>query len=383
MRKIIRVATVPESLNILLKGQLNFLSENFYITAVSGGGFHLDEIKEREHVEIKPIEMQRRISPFKDFVSLIRLYIFFKQEKPDIVHSITPKAGLLSMLAAKFAGVPIRIHTFTGLIFPYKTGLFQKMLIFMDRLLCWSATNIYPEGLGVKEDLVKYKITNKVLKVIGNGNINGVDLDFFDVKQVNVETLIELKNSLNITEEDFVFIFVGRLVADKGVNELIKSFNVIGKDYKKIKLILVGNYEQDLDPLHVNTLEAIKENKDIIAVGFQKDIRPYLGIANCFVFPSYREGFPNVLLQAGAMGLPILASNISGCNEIVIPNINGVLFESRNAQDLENKMLETLNSSELLLKLKGNSRKQIANRFDKNYLWNEILNEYNLLINDI
>ncbi len=127
--KIIRTATVPISINILLRGQLHFLNQYFEIIAVSCNGFELNEVREREGVAIKSIEMQRNISPIKDFFAFIKLYFYFKKEKPLIVHSITPKAGLLSMMAARLAGVPIRIHTFTGLIFPSRTGLMQKLLI--------------------------------------------------------------------------------------------------------------------------------------------------------------------------------------------------------------------------------------------------------------
>ncbi len=179
MIKIIRTSTVPISLNILLKGQLKFLAQFFTVIGVSGDGQDLEEVEKREGIKTYPIEMERGISPVKDLVSLYRLYLLFKVEKPQIVHSITPKAGLLTMLAGKMAGVPIRMHTFTGLIFPTRKGLVQKLLIKMDKLLCWSATNIYPEGKGVKDDLIKYKITSKPLKVLANGNVNGIDLDYF------------------------------------------------------------------------------------------------------------------------------------------------------------------------------------------------------------
>lgn len=148
MNKLIRLSTVPLSLNILLKGQLSFLNNFFNIIAVSGNGPDLNVVAEREGVLVYSIEMERKISPFKDVVSLVKLYFYFRNERPFIVHSITPKAGLLSMIAAKLAGVPIRMHTFTGLIFPSKTGILQKILIAMDKLLCLCATNIYPEGEG-------------------------------------------------------------------------------------------------------------------------------------------------------------------------------------------------------------------------------------------
>ncbi|MEG2161658.1 MAG: glycosyltransferase family 4 protein, partial [Chryseobacterium sp.] len=326
MKKIknFRISTVPVSLNILLKGQLKFLSNHFAVTAISGAGKDLDEVVEREGVKTYAIEIQRNISPFKDIVSLIQLYFYFKKEKPLIVHSITPKAGLLSMIAAKFADVPIRMHTFTGLIFPSKSGLLQKILIKMDQLLCWSATNIYPEGNGVKNDLINYKITSKPLNILANGNVNGIDLEYFALNAISNEQQSQLKKELHIQEKDFIFIFVGRLVSDKGINELIQAFSKL--KIQNSKLLLVGPLESDLDPLRYEILKEIETNPNIISVGFQKDVRPYFAISDCLVFPSYREGFPNVVMQAGAMGLPSIVSNINGCNEIIIEGENGTII---------------------------------------------------------
>ena len=183
--KLFRIATVPMSLNLLLKGQLRFLNDHFEVTAISGAGKDLDIVAEREGVKIHPIEMHRPISFIQDITSLWQLYKYFKKEKPDIIHSITPKAGLLSMMAGKLAGVPIRMHTFTGLIFPYKNGYMKRTLIIMDRILCRCATHVYPEGKGVKEDLQRHNITNKPLKIIANGNVNGVDLDYYHPEAIS------------------------------------------------------------------------------------------------------------------------------------------------------------------------------------------------------
>lgn len=216
--KIIRTATVALSLDYLLKGQLAFLNESYEVVAVSGQDAHLANVAKREGVRTVNVPMQRAIRPLQDLVSLWQLFWLFKKEKPQIVHSITPKAGLLSMVAAKMAGVPIRIHTFTGLIFPTKTGAMQTLLIAMDRLLCLAATAIYPEGNGVKQDLIHYKITSKPLKVIANGNVNGLDSTFFSKENIKPKLQSDLRQKLGLLKTDFVFIFVGRLVKDKGTN---------------------------------------------------------------------------------------------------------------------------------------------------------------------
>ena len=152
MKKLIRTATVPISLNVLLKGQLQFLNKNFDVIAISGHDEHLLEVENREGIKTISVAFERQIAPFKDLVSLFKLYKVLKKEKPFIIHSITPKAGLLSMIAGYFANVPIRMHTFTGLVFPTRTGFMQQLLIAMDKILCHFATHIYPEGNGVKND---------------------------------------------------------------------------------------------------------------------------------------------------------------------------------------------------------------------------------------
>ena len=380
MKKLFRISTVPVSLNILLKGQLEYLNQFYDVTAISGAGKDLDEVHQRERVKIHPIEMQRQISPFKDLKSLIQLYNYFRKEKPDIIHSITPKAGLLSMIAGKLAGVPIRIHTFTGLVFPYKKGIMQKILILMDKLLCICATNIYPEGRGVKNDLIEYGITQKPLKILGNGNINGIDLDYFNPDLYSEKDSLSIREKLNIGQNDFVFLFVGRLVGDKGINELVKAFSELprssNQNIRRNILLLVGPYEDDLDPLLPGTIIEIQNNPNIISVGFQKDVRPYFAISDVFVFPSYREGFPNVLLQAGAMGKFSIVTDINGSNEIIENQINGTIIPVRNEIALK---LEMMNAIELLKKnqdLKNICRMRIKNMFEQSIIWEVLKNEY-------
>lgn len=369
------------SLNILLKGQLAFLNKHFSITAVSGSGKNLEEVKIREGVNVYPISMVREISLIKDLFSLIKLYSYFKKEKPLIVHSITPKAGLLSMLAAKFAKVPIRMHTFTGLIFPTRTGLMQNLLIRMDQILCWAATNVYPEGNGVKQDLIDYKITSKPLKILANGNVNGIDLDYFNPTSFSDHEINLLRNKHNINNDDFVFVFVGRLVGDKGINELIEAFE--GIDNKNAKLLLVGSFENELDPLEKETLSTIKTNPNIISVGYQTDVRAYFAISDALAFPSYREGFPNVVMQAGAMGLPSIVTDINGCNEIIEEGTNGIIIPPKDVVALKNAMLEMIENKELYNHLKSNAREMITSRYEQRIVWEALLEEYKRLIDNV
>ena len=383
--KLVRISTVPISLNILLKGQLRFLNKFYEVTAVSGAGMDLDEVREREGVKTHVVEIERQISPIKDLISLWKLYRFFKKEKPEMIHSITPKAGLLSMIAGKFARVPVRMHTFTGLVFPYKKGLFQKILILTDKILCAAATHIYPEGKGVKNDLQKFKITSKPLKVIGNGNVNGINTSYFSAENFTEKDKELLKSQLDIAADDFVFIFVGRLVGDKGINELVEAFCQLtslpsegsGVSVNKTpKLLLVGPLETELDPLLPETLKRISQHPGIISVGFQKDVRPYFAISDCLAFPSYREGFPNVVLQAGAMKLPAIVTDISGCNEIISEGENGLIIPAKDAAALQQAMEKMVSGTEAYQIMKANARPLIESRYRQEVVWEALLEEY-------
>ena len=322
--------------------------------------------------------MKRNISPLNDVMSLLKLYFYFRREKPLIVHSITPKAGLLSMIAAKMAGVPIRMHTYTGLIFPSKTGLMQRMMITVDKLLCACATDVYPEGKGVKKDLESYGITQKPLKILANGNVNGIDLDHYSLQALSLDQVKKLRQDLEIADNDFVFVFVGRLVKDKGINELVQAFGELGLG--NVKLLLVGPFESKLDPLRTDTLKNIKEHPDIISVGLQKDVRPYFAISDALAFPSYREGFPNVVMQAGAMELPAIVTNINGCNEIIQEGVNGTVIPSKNVEALKIAMRRIVTDEVYRLFLKKNARPMIASRYQQKPVWEALLEEYRQLM---
>tara|TARA_B100000780_G_scaffold211004_1_gene150904 strand:+ start:2807 stop:3991 length:1185 start_codon:yes stop_codon:yes gene_type:complete len=380
--KLIRTSTIAMSLDYLLRGQLEFLNNHYDVLAASGTDAHLENVVLREGIRVVNIPMQRAISPIKDLVTLWKLYRLFCNEKPKIVHSITPKAGLLSMTAAYFARVPIRIHTFTGLIFPSKTGIFQSLLILMDKFLCYFATNIYPEGEGVKKHLISYRITNKPLKIIANGNVNGIDTNYFDSGLFNNEKKILLRNNLGINANDFVFIFVGRLVGDKGINELVAAFKKLQNTSSlsfQLTLILVGPLELILDPLKPKTLEEINNNKNIISVGFKSDVRPYFSISNVLVFPSYREGFPNVVLQAGAMGLPCIVTDINGCNEIIEEGKNGWIIPVKDENAILNSMRNCILDRNKTTIKKSNIRNIIKKKYQQQLVWNAILTEYKFL----
>ena len=389
MKKLIRITTVPLSLKVLLKGQLRFMASNgFDVKGVSSEGEELREVHENEGIAVEAITMSRKITPFQDLKSLWEMWNFLRKEKPQIVHTHTPKAGIIGMLAARLAGVPHRLHTVAGLPLMEATGTKRKILNFVEKLTYSSATRVYPNSKGLYDFILQNNFTqSNKLKIIANGSSNGINTIFFSLAQVSEIERVTLREKLNIQPDDFVFVFVGRIVSDKGINELIKAFSELqtaeNNELTGIKLLLVGGLESDLDPLNPKTLAEINQNKDIISAGFQQDVRPFFAISDALAFPSYREGFPNVVMQAGAMGLPSIVSDINGCNEIIIEGENGLIIPSKNVEKLKEKMLTLAKDKNLYTKLKGNSRRMIENRYEQSVVWNALLEEYEGLLQSV
>lgn len=361
--KIIRSATVPISLDIFCNGMLKELSEKYDVVALSSPGEDLERVANRENVRVVGVPMVRQISIINDIKSLFSLIKVFRKENPIMVHSMTPKAGLLSMVASKFTKVPVRVHTFTGLVFPTSTGMKKKILMFTDWLTCSCATHIIPEGEGVKNDLINFGITKKPLKVLGNGNVRGVDMVYYSRRP---EVMIKAEK---IKKDTFTFVFVGRIVSDKGINELCDAFDKL-TNIINARLLLVGPFEDKLDPVSEKTRQIIENNSQIETVGpqFGDNLLAYYAASDCFVFPSYREGFPNTVLEAGALGLPSIVTDINGSREIIVDGKNGFIVPSHDSRALFDAMIKIMEDGAAREKMAGNAREMIASRFEQGYV---------------
>ncbi|WP_400078931.1 glycosyltransferase family 4 protein [Winogradskyella sp. R77965] len=380
MKKIIRITTVPGSLGILLKGQLRFMNHHYEIIGISSEGSVLNNVSNDEGIRTIPVNMTREITPFKDLKALFELYKIFKKEKPSIVHTHTPKAGTLGMIAAKLAGVPHRLHTIAGLPLLEAQGNKRKLLNIVEKLTYSCATLVLPNSFAMQDVVIKEKFCKRdKLSVIGNGSSNGIDTAHYDRKMVSNEDIDNLKQKLNIKPTDTVFLFIGRIVKDKGINELVKAFDTISKNNSNIKLVIVGPSEKELDPIEQDTESIIKRNQNIHEIGMVKDIRPYVAISNILTFPSYREGFPNVVLQASCMEMPCIVTDINGCNEIITHNYNGLIIPPKDSDALKNAMLDLLNNPQKAKELALNARSNIIKKYKREFIWEELLNLYKTL----
>ncbi len=380
--KLIRITTVPMALKYLLPGQMQFMQQNgFNVLMISANGKELQEVIATEDCRHIIVPMTRKITPWKDVKCLVQLIKIFKKEKPDIVHTHTPKAGLLGMLAAKLCGVNVRIHTVAGLPLMVKTGFKYQLLKLVEKITYGCATNVWPNSNSLVQFIQQKKLTpaNK-LSIIGKGSTNGINLNRFNKEVLDVKILEQVKAYLNYQEKCIYLLCIGRLVKDKGIPELINAFVQLQNNYLNLKLVLVGQFENDLDPLPETALHQIKNNGDIKHIEWTDYVEYYMAAANYFVFPSHREGFPNVLLQAGAMQLPIICSTIEGNVDIVTHHQTGVLFEKGNEQQIQQQIEFALANNEAMQKMAVTLHQTIQKDYRRENIWQNILEQYKTLL---
>lgn len=378
MKKLIRVTTSDISLFLLLRGQLKFLNNYYEVVGLSSDTGLLHQVEKREGIRVIELAMRREISIMRDLLCLWHMYRIFKKEKPFIVHTNTPKGSLLSMMAALVARVPHRIYTVTGLRYQGASGVGRFVLMSMERLTCLCANKVIPEGEGVKRTLIADGITRKPLKVIHNGNINGIDTHFFspEGRQTQRE---ETRRRLGIEADEFAFVFIGRIVKDKGMDELAEAMNRLLRMNKKCKLMLVGWFEREQGSITEEHENFFRNNDSVSYVGYKKDVRPYLAAADALVFPSYREGFPRVVLEAGAMGLPSIVTDINGCNEIIVEGENGVIIPPRDKNSLYEAMLHFIDNPDKTTAMAANARRMIQEKYEHQDVVEALLEMYNEL----
>jgi glycosyltransferase involved in cell wall biosynthesis len=378
MPKLIRVTTVPIALKYLLAGQMRYMSgHGFDVIMVSADSAEREEVISQEGCPHHIIHMTRKITPFADLRSLWKMYRYFKKEKPDIVHSHTPKAGLLSMLAARWAGVKIRIHTVAGLRFMTAGGMTRKILIRMEKLTASAATQVWPNSFSLQQIIRDKKLApEKKMEVIGKGSSNGIDLSRFSVSSLSQGQLQQTKASISHDDKLVYLLSVGRIVKDKGISELLNAFRRLYNENDRLRLVLVGEYEDELDPIDEKAREILKTHPAVILTGWKEEVEYYLHISALLVHASYREGFPNVLLQAGAMECPVVCSRIEGNVDVVEHEKTGLLFESRNADELYERLKFALDNPQVMKQYAARLREKIEGDFDRRIVHENLLKKY-------
>jgi lipopolysaccharide/colanic/teichoic acid biosynthesis glycosyltransferase len=381
--RLLRITTVPISLKLLLGGQLAHFSKlDFNVLAVSSGGREIDDGR-IDGVPHYVVPMTRRVTPLQDLVSLFRLIKIIRKFKPDIVHTHTPKAGLLGMMAAWMCGIPVRMHTVAGLPLMEKTGLFRKLLVLIERLTYFCATDVYPNSSGLMSFIEREIFRGPKLKIIGHGSSNGIDVSYFSRQETILNDALNIRRKYGIGESDLVFSFVGRVVRDKGISELTGAYrrcrSSLGNE-RRLFLLIVGPLEQELDPLDPEQLQFLRNDPQVVLAGYQSDVRPWIIASDVFIFPSYREGFPNVVMQACCLEVPSIVSDINGCNEIIDHGSTGLIVKPKDEEVLFNAMRRMVTDESLRRRFAISARKKVVSDFDQRFVWKQIENEYNRLL---
>lgn len=376
-RKICFVLTAEFALKAFLRDHIQLLTSEYEITVVvnTNNKSLLNELG--LNARLIPLNILRKISLLHDLKVLFQLIRLFSTEKYDAVHSVTPKAGLLAMLAAFLTLTKVRVHTFTGQVWATKTSFLRAFLKTIDQFTSGLSTHIIIDSLSQKKFLLENKIIeeSKAL-VFGSGSIAGVNLNKFKFNQSSRNLIRE---KYKIHEDTYVFLYLGRLTHDKGIIDLVSAFNRINSN-KPLALLLVGPDEQNLSAI-IEGMNGLSHNK-IQLVKYTNTPEMYFSAADVLCLPSYREGFGSVIIEAAACGIPAIASNIYGITDAIKDHETGLLHEVNNIYDLQKKMELLISDTQLGKELGAQARLRAEKEFDSHLITSNWLNFYRNLIKD-
>ena len=381
--KLVIVVTVSPTLSFY-RGQLDYLREKGYeITIVSSGGKELEQFG-HEHA-VQEITMTRGVSILKDLIAVVKMTRLFLGLKPDIVHGSTPKAGLLSILAATMARVPLRFYTVRGLPAETLSGFSRLFLLMLEHLTCFFATRIIVNSQSLLEVIKKENLCQaEKMKVIHKGSSNGVDAtNRFNPTNVIDETLVRLKTELGIGENKKIIGFVGRLATDKGLCELAQAWKIIRSRDELAYLLIVGSADERDPASEAIAGDLVNDHRVILCGEVDNSLMPlYYSVMDILVLPTYREGFPNVALEASAMELPVVATKVTGCVDAVVHGVTGTLVPLKDCLALADSIITYLENPELRRKHGRAGRVRALKEFCPRDIWEAICQEYRSHLDD-
>ena len=378
--RIVHVITIPESFG-LMRGQLSYMAaRGVAISAISSPGEALDALSKREHVPVYAVPMARRITPVADAVAVLRIYRVLRQIRPDIVHAQTPKGGLLGTIAAWLARVPVRIYHIRGLPLTVATGMRRALLGLTERIACGLATQVLCVSHSLREVVVADGLCPAgKIKVLAGGSGNGVDADERYNPERSRSEREAIRNALGIPQDATVAGFVGRIVRDKGVIELTRAWSRIREEFPRVWLLVAGRFE-DQDPIPEDVGAALRTDPRIRLVPWWDDMPSLYSAMDLVVLPTYREGFPNVPLEAAAMALPVVATNVPGCIDAVQNGVTGILVPPRDPDALADAIRGYLRDGERSRAHGGAGRERVLRDFRQPVVWDALRAEYSRLM---
>lgn len=334
---LVFITTAPITLGSFFRGQFDYWKrKGFKVIAISSPGNELNDLQEKEGIETYAVPMVRGISPIQDIPALMRLYAIFKKLRPTIVHASTPKAGLLAMICATAAGVPIRIFTVRGLMSEMPSPV-SPVLKWLEKITCGMAHAVTANSHSVAQKLIENKICGPgKIRVFGNGSSNGVDAeDLFNPGNISVPEVLKLRDELGIPASATVITFAGRIVKDKGIVELAQAWEQLKKNFHDPCLLIIGETEDGGGDIE-RTVSALRKDPNVIFTGWvpKANMPVYYSLTDVLVLPTYREGFPNVILEASAMEIPVVATRVTGCVDAVVDGVTGCLVAPKDPDAL-------------------------------------------------
>lgn len=370
--KLIHAVTVSESLSFM-DGQLRYLEDQgFDPKALSSKGPGFEEFRSSEKVEMLELPMDRGISPIRDLQSLARCIALFRKERPLVVNASTPKAGLVVTLAARICHVPVRIYTMRGLRLETTAGWKRSLLLTMEKIAASSATHCLAVSDSLRERAVEFGIAGEEkISVLGKGSGDGFNVAKFQETPEIATAKESLRERYNIQKEHIVLGFVGRLTRDKGVNELVNAFKLLSLENGQLRLLIVGDYEDD-DPVEDGVKWEIDNNPKIIKTGFLPDPVAYYHLMDIFVFLTKREGFGNVSIEAALCGLPVVASDVTGARNTIVDKETGLLVDPENLQEITETIHKLVASASLRARFGEAGREWASTHFSNEVLWKEL-----------
>jgi len=364
--RIARISTVPFFVATQLKQQVAMLGElGAHVTVLTSDGPGLEVLTKIRGIRCEVIEIPRAISPYRDLLALLRLFLFFRKNRTQIAHSTTPKAGLLTAIAAYLACVPVRLHTFTGQPWVNMHGIKGWLARTSDKLVGRLNTCCYADSVTQRQFLIDHQILGgENLFVIGAGSLAGVDLQRFNPSRFSLADRLSMRSSLGIPKAASVLLFVGRITEEKGVRELLRAFAALKLVFSEAHLILVGPSDAESGVAGAIAQVEITQLKDVHSIGFSMTPEAFMSIADVLCLPSYREGFGTVVIEAAAMGLPTVGSDIYGLADAVVNEETGLLVPPKDAEALSVAISRMLGDESLRIRMGEAARRRAEALFD-------------------
>lgn len=375
MIKLCIITTIPTTVKAFFGEQLMFLQEHGYdITVItSPGGSDQDYGKDLpDGIHIEYVQMSRLIEPLKDLKTLFRVIEIIRKNDFDIVQYVTPKGALFGSIASRIARVPVRLYLMWGLYYVTQSGVKRYLFKIIEKIVCSCSTYIAPDSKGnvklaVEEGLCK----SGKIGVVGHGSANGVDIKRFEPDRL-APYRDEIRKAHNIPENAFVFGSIAAIVGDKGINELITAFIEVAEKNPNVYLLYIGQTTEK-DPVKPETLQRIDNHPRIIHVGWQTEPEKFMAAMDAFVLPTYREGFGVVNIEASAMKLPVISTDVPGPQESIVDGKTGILVPPRDVEPLIKAMKDLLGRPLYAKKLGEAGRKRVQEFYDQKKLWKVIL----------